>query len=77
MSEYAAQHGRPPFVAGGRVVVRRESITREGTEYKVGEDLPCADMTARQIGILWDQGRVDTLPAAKPPKRDKRDGDAK
>lgn len=69
MTDYAAGYGRPAFDAAARLVVRRAM-----TGYRVGDEMPAGDMTARQIAILWDQGWIDTLPLEQAPAAHKAKG---
>ena len=64
MTEYAAQVGRPPFDARGRLVARR-AFAHGDVIREIGADVPRLELTDRQIGVLWDQGWIDTLPVAK------------
>lgn len=63
-AEYALGYGRPPFLATGRMVVRRAFES-----YKIGDEIPPCTWQPRTVAMLWDQGWIDTLPAA--PKSDK------
>lgn len=70
MSEYAAGHGRPEFVADGKLVARRPLNHGDRTR-QPGEEVPRLDLTARQVAMLWSQGWIDTLPASPAPQQGK------
>lgn len=64
----AAVFQRPPFLADGRVVARRE-LTMGGKTYRPGEGLSaehCSELSERQIGAWWQQGLIDTPPPEPP-----------
>lgn len=65
MTAYASGLNRQPFTADGRMVARR-ALQHGGHQYQAGEDVPRLDLTDRQVGVLWDQGWVDTIAAGPP-----------
>lgn len=55
---------RPAFNPTGRIVVRRELTLSK--VYIAGESLDASSegLDARMLGKFWEQGLIDTLPAA-------------
>jgi len=67
--------GRPPFLADGVLVARRE-LRIEGKTYSPGEVVPREPLNPRLIRSLWEQFQIDTHPEqpapSAPPTSSKR-----